>query len=172
MMMSPMHRSIRSLERNQKTGCQYVLIASYVYYVALAAIISLVTQQLQGTQLTFFVLCVFVTFEVHSILGIKICKERSVGKIYCHNELPISRINVKSSGPQVYQVSKIDQDSRLGSFILIGSIREHAVAISRCRNRANIKIKIEPNVHQGNLLQDDRIFTRNVVFKEVFSLHA
>ena len=41
------------------------------------------------------------------------------------------------------------------------------VALSRSRNSAQVKINIEPNPHQGQLLNDDRFFTRNVVYKEI-----
>lgn len=42
------------------------------------------------------------------------------------------------------------------------------VALSRATNSANLKIKISQSDEQGQLLKDDREFTRNVVFKEVF----
>ena len=44
------------------------------------------------------------------------------------------------------------------------------VALSRSRNPQHVKVRIEPNPQQGQLLQDEHQFTRNVVFKEVFQL--
>jgi hypothetical protein len=44
------------------------------------------------------------------------------------------------------------------------------VALSRSRNPQQVKVRIQPNPQQGQLLQDEHQFTRNVVFKEVFQL--
>jgi hypothetical protein len=44
------------------------------------------------------------------------------------------------------------------------------VALSRSRNRDNVRVRIEPNPQQGQLLKDGRQFTRNIVFSEVFQL--
>jgi len=44
------------------------------------------------------------------------------------------------------------------------------VAISRSRNRNNIKIFIAQGVYQGKLLKNDKIFTQNVVYKEIFNI--
>lgn len=44
------------------------------------------------------------------------------------------------------------------------------VALSRSRNSNNIKIRITPNSQQGKLLNDDRQFTKNVVYQEIFQL--
>ncbi|KII68452.1 ATP-dependent DNA helicase PIF1 [Thelohanellus kitauei] len=41
------------------------------------------------------------------------------------------------------------------------------VALSRSRNSRQVKLYIEPNTQQGQLLNDDRFFTRNVVFTEI-----
>lgn len=43
------------------------------------------------------------------------------------------------------------------------------VAFSRARDGRKIKVKISENQEQGRLLHDEQEFTRNVVFKEVFS---
>lgn len=42
------------------------------------------------------------------------------------------------------------------------------VALSRATNAANLKVKIAQSHEQGKLLKDEREFTRNVVFKEIF----
>ena len=42
------------------------------------------------------------------------------------------------------------------------------VALSRTTNSANLKIKISQSDEQGQLLNDEREFTRNIVFKEIF----
>ncbi|XP_063781211.1 uncharacterized protein LOC134929546 [Pseudophryne corroboree] len=44
------------------------------------------------------------------------------------------------------------------------------VALSRSRKKDQVKVCITPNEHQGQLLCDERHFTRNVVFKEVFDM--
>ena len=41
------------------------------------------------------------------------------------------------------------------------------VALSRSRDARNIKVHVESNSYQGQLLNDLRVFTRNVVFKEI-----
>lgn len=43
------------------------------------------------------------------------------------------------------------------------------VAFSRTRSFEQIKVKILPTDEQGNLKKDERIFTKNVVYKEVFA---
>jgi len=42
------------------------------------------------------------------------------------------------------------------------------VALSLSRQPQLVKLRIESNPQQGQLLQDERQFSRNVVFKEVF----
>lgn len=42
------------------------------------------------------------------------------------------------------------------------------VALSRARNGANVKVKLTPSNEQGKLLNDERYFTRNVVYNEIF----
>lgn len=42
------------------------------------------------------------------------------------------------------------------------------VALSRCRNPDQIRVFIQRQAQQGNLLNNDRQFTRNVVFREIF----
>lgn len=42
------------------------------------------------------------------------------------------------------------------------------VALSRCKNRENLKVRIVNNDLQGNLLKNNRIFTQNIVYVEVF----
>jgi hypothetical protein len=83
--------------------------------------------------ITFFVLCVFMFFGAQSILAVedRVLDEdllgqkvaRSVNKICCNNELLISLINGKSSGPRIYSVSELIEFlkhwSRLGSFTCI-----------------------------------------------------
>lgn len=44
------------------------------------------------------------------------------------------------------------------------------VALSRSRNPENIKVRIQEGPQQGKLLKDDRVFTKNVVFHEVFQM--
>ncbi|XP_037049075.1 uncharacterized protein LOC119083457, partial [Bradysia coprophila] len=44
------------------------------------------------------------------------------------------------------------------------------VALSRCRDRRNIKVFIKEGLRQGQLLQDGRWFTENVVYREIFRL--
>lgn len=41
------------------------------------------------------------------------------------------------------------------------------VALSRSRDASEVKVFIENNPQQGHLLNDQRIFTRNIVFKEI-----
>ncbi|CAF1311607.1 unnamed protein product [Didymodactylos carnosus] len=44
------------------------------------------------------------------------------------------------------------------------------VALSRSRNPQQVKVRIQPNPQQGQLLRDEHQLTRDVVFKEVFQL--
>ena len=44
------------------------------------------------------------------------------------------------------------------------------VALSRSRNRDNIKVFITPGPQQGKLLKDGRNFTHNIVYKEIFNM--
>lgn len=44
------------------------------------------------------------------------------------------------------------------------------VALSRSRNPANIKVRVEENPAQGKLLSNDETFTANIVYKEVFDM--
>lgn len=43
------------------------------------------------------------------------------------------------------------------------------VAMSRCRSSEGLKIGIVNSVNQGNIFHDSRIFTKNIVFKEVIN---
>ena len=42
------------------------------------------------------------------------------------------------------------------------------VAFSRARDGSNIRVRLAQSHEQGRLMQDDRKFTPNVVFNEVF----
>lgn len=42
------------------------------------------------------------------------------------------------------------------------------VALSRARDGANVKLKLTPSHEQGKLLKDEREYTRNIVYDEVF----
>ena len=41
------------------------------------------------------------------------------------------------------------------------------VALSRTKYQEHLKLQISPHMKQGHLLQDDRIFTKNVVINEL-----
>ena len=41
------------------------------------------------------------------------------------------------------------------------------VALSRCRNQQNLKVFVKEDFLQGDLHKDGRIFTKNVVIKEL-----
>ena len=41
------------------------------------------------------------------------------------------------------------------------------VALSRCRNQQNLKVFVKEDFLQGDLHKDGRIFTKNVVVKEL-----
>lgn len=43
------------------------------------------------------------------------------------------------------------------------------VALSRCRNPDKVKILMKNTSQQGNLLNDHRFFTKNIVYTEVFA---
>lgn len=43
------------------------------------------------------------------------------------------------------------------------------VAMSRCRNADNLKIKITESLLQGKIFKDNRSFTKNIVYKEVIN---
>lgn len=42
------------------------------------------------------------------------------------------------------------------------------VSLSRCKKRENIKIFMKESDEQGHLLKDNRIFTKNIVYREIF----
>lgn len=44
------------------------------------------------------------------------------------------------------------------------------VALSRSRNPSQVKVMVTPNAQQGQLLNNERVFTKNVVFNEIFQM--
>jgi ATP-dependent DNA helicase PIF1 len=77
--------------------------------------------------------------------------------------IPAYAITINKSQGQTFDHVGIDLDTPVFSH---GQLY---VALSRCRNANNVKLNIHNIPQQGQLLGDDRQFTRNVVFKEIFT---
>lgn len=75
--------------------------------------------------------------------------------------IPAYAITINKSQGQTFDYVGIDLQTAVFSH---GQLY---VALSRSRKRAQVKVYIHPNPQQGNLLNDDRQFTKNIVYKEI-----
>lgn len=76
--------------------------------------------------------------------------------------LPAYAMTINKSQGQTFSYVGIDLQTTVFSH---GQLY---VALSRCKNPHNIKVRITNNLEQGNILNDQRHFTKNVVYREIF----
>ncbi len=77
--------------------------------------------------------------------------------------IPAYAVTINKSQGQSYQYVGINLETPVFSH---GQLY---VALSRSRIRENIKIFITNTNEQGNIFDDDRIFTKNIVYRQVFN---
>ena len=76
--------------------------------------------------------------------------------------IPAFAVTINKSQGQTYDIVGIQLNEPVFSH---GQLY---VALSRSRNRKNIKVSITPGQQQGKLLKTTDVFTTNVVYKEIF----
>lgn len=96
-----------------------------------------------------------------------ICEDLSLPFKFKRNQLPIIpafAMTINKSQGQTFE--------KVGLMLSqpVFSHGQFYVAVSRCRSPYNLKIYVEDDIpNQGNLQNDGRIFTRNIVYRNVLS---